>query len=98
MEKRRDVRYSCVTVFLSTDKVYNAKKYNKESKDHNKEDIKNNIVIKKDDTIKTQNNDEIEVSKTITEVNTLIEEDWITVKNTTIKIRVVREAIQKAYI
>ena len=77
------------------DIVYYTEKNNGGTKSHNNESKKSDRGIKKDDNTTTQNNKD-KVPKTITKINTQIEDDWITVKNTNTKKKVVKESIQKA--
>ena len=88
--------YRVVPFYPLPDMGYYTKKNNEEWKRHNKESKKSNIGIERNDSTAKQNNENKE-PKTIIETNTLIEEDWITVKKTNIKTKEVREAIQKAY-
>ena len=89
--------YRAVPFYPPPDMGYYTKRNNEEQKRHNKKSKKSNIGIERNDSTEKQNNENKEPKTTI-ETNTLIEEDWITVKKTNIKMKAVREAIQKAYI
>ena len=89
--------YRAVPFYPPLDKVYHTKTNNEETKSHHNESKKSDIGSERNGSTIKQNN-KIKVPKTINEINTLIKDNWITVKNTTIKTKVVREAIQKAYI
>ena len=83
-----------VPFYPPIDTVYYMEKNNGETKSY-KESKKSNKGIKKDDTT-TKHKNVNKAPKFITEINTIIEDEWITVKNNNIKTRVARESTQKA--